>query len=157
VEPVAEFPLLQDDYKIVPCDKEKLCDHASLISTTQLVHEHDTSILDDTHAEVRRVHCVDSEKEELEIISSLNCLGYIDVDINIGDTSTPTHNQISGPITQARARQLNNQVSLFLASYSSYLDNGNVCSVLLLRNDGQEGNRVGFARATFGFQNSSTL
>jgi hypothetical protein len=34
VEPVAEFPLLQDDYKIVPCDKEKLCDHASLISTT---------------------------------------------------------------------------------------------------------------------------
>jgi hypothetical protein len=56
-----------------------------------------------------------------------------------------------------RARQLNNQVSSFLASYSSYLNNGNVCSVLLLRNDGQEGNRVGFARATFGFQNSSTL
>jgi hypothetical protein len=80
-----------------------------------------------------------------------------DVDINIGDTSTPTHNQISGLITRARARQLNNQVSSFLASYSSYLDNGNVCSVLLLRNDGQEGNRVGFARATFGFQNSSTL
>jgi hypothetical protein len=73
VEPVAEFSLLQDDYKIVPCDKEKLCDHASLISTTQLVHRHDTSILDDTHAEVRRVHCIDSEKEELKIISSLNC------------------------------------------------------------------------------------
>jgi hypothetical protein len=33
----------------------------------------------------------------------------------------------SGPITQARARQLNNQVSSFLASYSSYLDNGNMC------------------------------
>jgi hypothetical protein len=35
-------------------------------------------------------------------------------------TSTPVihphlHNQISGPITQARARQLNNQVSSFLA------------------------------------------
>jgi hypothetical protein len=83
--------------------------------------------------------------------------GPDDVDINIGDTSTPTHNQISGPITQARARQLNNQISSFLASYSSYLDNGNMCSVLLLRNDGQEGKRVGFARATFGFQNSSTL
>jgi hypothetical protein len=54
------------------------------------------------------------------------------VDINTGDTSTPTHNQISGPITRARVRQLNNQVSLFLASYSSYLDNGNMCSVLLL-------------------------
>jgi hypothetical protein len=80
VEPVAEFPLLQDDYKIIPCDKEKLCDRASLISTTQLVHGIDTSILDDTHAEVRRVHCIDSEKEELKIISSLNCLGYIKFD-----------------------------------------------------------------------------
>jgi hypothetical protein len=43
-----------------------------------------------------------------------------------------------GLITRARARQLNNQVSSFLASYSSYLDNGNMCSILLLRNDGQE-------------------
>jgi hypothetical protein len=67
-----------------------------------------------------------------------------------------THNQISGPITRARACQLNNQVSLFLASYSSYLDNGNMCSVLLLRNDGQERNGVAFAPVTFGFQNSST-
>jgi hypothetical protein len=80
VEPVAEFPLLQDDYKIVHCDKEKLCDHASLISKTELVHRHDTSILDDTHAEVRRVHCIDSEKEEFKIISSLSCLGYIKFD-----------------------------------------------------------------------------
>jgi hypothetical protein len=80
VKPVTEFPLLQDDYKIVPCDKEKLCDHAPLISTTQLVHAHDNSILDDTHAGVRRVHCIDSEKEELKIISSLNCLGYIKFD-----------------------------------------------------------------------------
>ena len=82
---------------------------------------------------------------------------YYDEDINTSDTSTPTHNQISGPITRARARQLNYQVTSFLASYSSYLDNGNVRSLLLLRNDGQEGNIVGFARATFGFQNSSTL
>jgi hypothetical protein len=80
-----------------------------------------------------------------------------DVDINTSDTSTPTHNQISGLITQARACQLNNQVSSFLASYSSYLDNGNVYFVLLLRNDGQERNRVAFALATFGFQNSSSL
>jgi hypothetical protein len=49
----------------------------TLISTTQLVHGHDTSILDDTHAEIRRVHCIDSEKEEMKIISSLNSLGYI--------------------------------------------------------------------------------
>jgi hypothetical protein len=59
-----------------------------------------------------------------------------DVDINTIDKSTPTHNQISGPITRGRARQLNNQVSSFLASYSSYLDNGNVCSILLFRNNG---------------------
>jgi hypothetical protein len=63
VEHVAEFSLLQDDYKIVSDDKEKLCDHASLISTIQLVHEYFNSILNDTHAEVRCVHCIDSEKE----------------------------------------------------------------------------------------------
>jgi hypothetical protein len=67
-----------------------------------------------------------------------------DVDINTSDTSTPTHNQISGRITRVRARQLNNQVSSVLASYSSYLDNGNMCSVLLLRNSGQERNGVAF-------------
>jgi hypothetical protein len=82
--------------------------------------------------------------------------GEDDVDINTSDTSTPTHNQISGPITQAHARQLNNQVSL-LASYSSYLDNGNMCSILLLRNDRQERSRVAFTPVTFGFQNSSSL
>jgi hypothetical protein len=71
------------------------------------------------------------------------------VDINTSDTSTPTHNQISGPITQAFACQLNNQVSSFLASYSSYLDNENVYFVLLLRNDGQEQNGVAFTLATF--------
>jgi hypothetical protein len=39
--------------------------------------------------------------------------GEDDVDINTSDTSTPTHNQISGLITQACAHQLNNQVSSF--------------------------------------------
>jgi hypothetical protein len=83
--------------------------------------------------------------------------GEDDVDINTSNTFTPAHNQISGPITQAHARQLNNQVSSFLASYSSYLDNGNVYSVLLLRNDGEERNRVAFAPVTFRFQNSNSL
>jgi hypothetical protein len=79
------------------------------------------------------------------------------VDINTSDTSTPTQNQISGPITRDRARQLNNQVSSFLASYSSYIDSGNMCSVLLLRNDGQERNGVAFVPVTLRFQNSSNL
>jgi hypothetical protein len=83
--------------------------------------------------------------------------GRSDVDINTSDTSTPTHNQISGPITRACVRQLNNQVPLFLASYSSYLDNGNVYSIFWLRNDGQERNGVAFAPVTFRFQNSSSL
>jgi hypothetical protein len=73
------------------------------------------------------------------------------MDINTSHTSTPIDNQIFGLITQSCARQLNNQVSSFLACYSSYLDNGNVCSVLLLRNNGQEGNEVTFAPVTFGF------
>jgi hypothetical protein len=84
-------------------------------------------------------------------------IARIDVDINSSDISLPTHNQISCPITRARPRQLNNQVFSFLVSYSSYLDNGNMNSILLLRNNGQEWNRVAFAPVTFGFQNSSSL
>jgi hypothetical protein len=72
------------------------------------------------------------EEDELELRMTQMQEGEDDVDINTSDTSTPTHNQISGPITRARARQLNNQVSSFLASYSSYLDNRNMCSILLL-------------------------
>jgi hypothetical protein len=77
------------------------------------------------------------EEDELESRMTQMQEGEDDVDINTSDTSTPTHNQISCPITRAHARQLNNQVSSFLTSDSSYLDNGNMCSVLLLRNDGQ--------------------
>jgi hypothetical protein len=75
----------------------------------------------------------------------------LDVDINTSDTSTPTHNQICCSINRAHACQLNNQVSSFLASYSYYLDNGNMCSIWLLRNDGQRGNRVTIAPAIFRF------
>jgi hypothetical protein len=78
------------------------------------------------------------EEDELESRMTQMHEGKDDVDINTSNTSTPTHNQISGLITQARARQLNNQVSSFLASYSSYLDNGNMYFVLFLRNDKQE-------------------
>jgi hypothetical protein len=74
------------------------------------------------------------EEDELESRMTQMQEGEDDVDINTSDTFTPTHNQISGPITRACAHQVNNQVSSFLASYSSYLDNRNMCSVLLLRN-----------------------
>jgi hypothetical protein len=48
------------------------------------------------------------EEDELESRMTQMQEGEDDVDINTCNTSTPTHNQISGPITQARARQLNN-------------------------------------------------
>jgi hypothetical protein len=97
------------------------------------------------------------EEDELESRMTQMQEGKDDVDINTSDTSTPTHNQLYGPITRARACKLSNQVFSFLASYSSYLDNGNMYSILLLRNDRHEGNRVAFAPMTFGFQNSSNL
>jgi hypothetical protein len=97
------------------------------------------------------------EEDELESRMTQMQEGEDDVDINTSDTSTPTHNQISGLITRARACQLNNQVSLFLDSYSSYLENGNMCSISLLRNDGQERNGVAFVPAAYGFQNSCSL
>jgi hypothetical protein len=97
------------------------------------------------------------EEDELESRTTQMQEGEDDVDNNISDTSTPTHNQISGPITHARAHQLNNQVFSFLASDSSHLDNGNMYSVLLPRNDGQDQNGVAFTLVTFGFQNSSSL
>jgi hypothetical protein len=97
------------------------------------------------------------EENDLESRMTQMQEGEDDVDNNTSDTSTPTHNQISDPITRARARQLNKQVSSFPASYSSYLDNENVCSILLLKNNGRERNGVAFAPVIFGFQNSSSL
>jgi hypothetical protein len=49
------------------------------------------------------------EEDELESRTTQMQEGEDDVDINTSDTSTPTHNQISGLITEARVRQLNNQ------------------------------------------------
>jgi hypothetical protein len=48
------------------------------------------------------------EEDEVELRMTQMQEGEDDVDINTSDTSTPTHNQISGPITRARAHQLNN-------------------------------------------------
>jgi hypothetical protein len=75
--------LLQDACHIVPCDREELCDHASLIFTAQLVHICDNSFVQDTPAKVERVHCIDMEKQELHIISTLSTLGYFNVPYNL--------------------------------------------------------------------------
>jgi hypothetical protein len=76
------------------------------------------------------------EEDQLESRLTQMQEGADDVNINTSDTSTPTHNQIFCPITQSRGCQVNNQVFSLLASYSSYLVNGNVCSILLIRNNG---------------------
>ena len=70
-----------------------------------------------------------------------------DKDINTNDTSTPTQVPVSGPITRARARQLNHQVSSLLSFYQSYLDHGDTCTLVLVRNQGEG---QGFAKAEFG-------
>jgi hypothetical protein len=63
-----------------------------------------------------------------------------DKDITTNDTSTPipasTLPTPLGLITRAHARRLTHQVSLLLSSDSSYLDNGDTCILVLLRNNG---------------------
>ena len=81
----------------------------------------------------------------------------IDEDINTNDTSTPTQVPISGPITHARARQLNHQVSSLLSSCSSYLDHGDACTLVLVRNQGEDRKGKGFVQARFGLQDNSNL
>jgi hypothetical protein len=62
-----------------------------------------------------------------------------DEDIATNDTSTltPVSTSITpfGPITRARARRLTHQVSLLLSSDSSYLENGDTCTLILPRNN----------------------
>jgi hypothetical protein len=86
-----------------------------------------------------------------------------DEDINTNDTSTPQATPSAatspplGPITRARARQLNHQVSSFLSSCPLYLDNGNTCTLVLLRNDGEDKKERGFAWAGFGQHDNTIL
>ena len=73
-----------------------------------------------------------------------------DEDINTIDTSTPTQVQVTGPVTRARARQLNYQVRSLLGLCPTYLDHGNTCTLVLLRNDGEDPKGKGFTQAGFG-------
>ena len=75
--------------------------------------------------------------------------GEDDEDINTNDTSTPTQVPVSGPITRARARQLNHQVSSLLSSCLSYLDHRDACTLVLVRKQGEDRKGKGFAQARF--------
>jgi len=81
----SELLLSQDDLivDLLPalCDKENLFDQTSLISTLEIIHGHVQPDLDDKHVVFPNVQCIDDEKEELKLISSLNTLGYIEFDV----------------------------------------------------------------------------
>ena len=90
-----------------------------------------------------------------------------DEDIPINDTSptsTPSlppqdtfHIPLASPITHARARQLNNQVSSLMSSCTSCLDCGDTCTFGLLRNHGEDRTEKGFTQAGFGLQHNTNL
>jgi transposase InsO family protein len=103
------------------------------------------------------------EEDEIESRTTQMQEGEDDEDINTNDTSTPQATPSAatspplGPITRARARQLNHQVSSFLSSCPLYLDNGNTCTLVLLRNDGEDKKERGFAWAGFGQHDNTIL
>nr|AAT47440.1 unknown protein [Oryza sativa Japonica Group] len=80
VEPTAGIPLSQVDLLAVLCDKEELCDNASLIiSIPQLVNEHAISSVS-LCADFKHVVHIANEVQERELLSSLNTLGYVQFD-----------------------------------------------------------------------------
>jgi hypothetical protein len=84
-----------------------------------------------------------------------------DEDIATNDTSTPTPVSTSttplGPITRAHAHRLTHQVSSLLSLGSSYLDNGDTCTLVLLRNNGLDQKGRGIVQAGFGLQDKHDL
>jgi len=86
-----------------------------------------------------------------------NHLKSCDEDIHTTDASIPIQVPISGPITRARARQLNHQVITLLSSCPSYLDHGDPCTLVLLRNQGEDRKGKGFEHAGFGLQKNTNL
>ena len=63
----------------------------------------------------------------------------------------------SDPITHVRDHQLNYQVTSLLSFYPSYLDYGDACTLVLVRNQGDDRKGKGFAQAGFGLLDSSNL
>jgi hypothetical protein len=86
-----------------------------------------------------------------------SCRGTSDKDIHTTHTSMPIQVPISGPITRCRAHQLNHQVITLLSSCPSYLDHGDPCTLVLLRNQGEDRKGKGFEHAGFGLQKNTNL
>ena len=63
-------------------DKEELCDSASMIiPMPQLTKEIDSFVLEqNTYAKNKQLHPIAIEQDELNLLSSLNTLGYIELE-----------------------------------------------------------------------------
>jgi hypothetical protein len=61
-----------------------------------------------------------------------------DENFNTNDASTPTPVPLASALTRARAHKLNHQVSSFLSSCPSCLDLGDTCTLVLIRNQGED-------------------
>jgi hypothetical protein len=100
------------------------------------------------------------EDDELELRMTQMQEREDDEDIATNHTSTTpvsTSTTPLGPITRARARRLTHQVSSLLSSGSLYLDNGDTCTLVLLRNNGLDQKGRGIAQAGFGLQDKHDL
>jgi hypothetical protein len=105
------------------------------------------------------------EEDDLESRKTRMQEGEDDEDIPANDTSLTSTSSLPqqdsiplpGPITRARACQLNNQVSSLLSSYIQCLDSGDKCTIGLLRNHGEERLEKGFGSAGFGLQHSTNF
>jgi hypothetical protein len=84
-----------------------------------------------------------------------------DEDSTTNDTSIPTPASTSptpfGSITRAQARRITHQVSSLLSSGASYLDKGDTCTLVLLRNNGLDLKGRGIAQAGFRLQDRHDL
>ena len=82
MEPTVVIPLTQVELIPDPHDKEELCDHASLISMPQLLNDHVISIFANNSCVANKhVHHIANEQEEVNLLSSLSTLGYIEFDV----------------------------------------------------------------------------
>jgi hypothetical protein len=103
----------------------------------------------------------DSGDDQEVAVAELTRGANPDEDIATNDTSTLTPVSTSttplGPITCARARWLTHQVSLLFSSGSSYLENRDICTLVLLRNNGLNQKVRGIAQAGFGLQDRHDL
>jgi hypothetical protein len=101
------------------------------------------------------------EDDELESRTTQMQEGEDDEDIATNDISTLTPVSTSttplSPITRARACRLTHRVSSLLSSGSSYLDNEDTCTLVLLRNNGLDQKGRGIAQAGFGLQDRYDL